>query len=353
MEQYLLSSNFSTAIIDAYTSPDTSQNSFESMLEPLQKLTRLSPPIAASLAVPEIFTRTVQKLGHKDAVARLNLLRILRTICDATDEECGLIKRFGVYNTVCHLAEKDPAILVRQMAEELVSACDNNNNIGRVSSARRTGLSRPPSGGRTPNNGTNGVSNMTPPTPSLMHSASMPPTPSVRDRHVRTQSAVGLEGGLSSLSLLDSATTPAPLTRASTSITARTPSYRPASRDSTSSTSSVLTNNGYNATAGGSSGSSGSSTKSRLPRTKFGRMSLAPGTGASGTSGAASVGTAAGRRDRDRDRAGERERETLAENTTPTQAPGVPGKLTVVRRRRQTSGDEGFGRGAGGGRSLS
>ncbi|KAF2490767.1 hypothetical protein BU16DRAFT_469385 [Lophium mytilinum] len=345
VEAYLLTSTFSTAIIDAYTSPDTSQNSFESMLEPLQKLTRLSPLIAASLAVPEIFTRTVQKLGHKDAVARLNLLRILRTICDATDEACGLIKRFGVYNTVCHLAEKDPAILVRQMAEELVRACDNEN-VGRVSS-RRSGLSRPPSGGRSTNGSTNGVSSMTPPTPSLIHSASMPPTPSTRDRHVRTQSAVGLENGLSSLSLLDTTTTPAPLTRASTSITARTPGYRPASRDSSSSTSSILTANGNNATQGGSGGSSGSSTKSRLPRTKFARMSLAGGA----ASGTTSVGTAGGRRDRDRDRVDERGREGLPENSTPTQ-PSVPSKLTVVRRRRQTSGGEGFGRGAGG-RSLS
>jgi hypothetical protein len=83
VEQYLLSSfaNFTPAIISAYTSAELSQSTFENMLEPLQKLVRLSPPIAASLAAPEIFQRTEQKLGHKDAVTRLNLLRILRTIC--------------------------------------------------------------------------------------------------------------------------------------------------------------------------------------------------------------------------------------------------------------------------------
>jgi hypothetical protein len=69
-------------------------------------------------------------------------------------------------------------------------------------------------------------------------------------------------------------------------------------------------------------------------------------------SGAASVGITGGRRDRDRDRVGERGREMLEENETPTQERAVPGKLTVVRRRRQTSGEEGVGR-RGGGRSLS
>ncbi|OCK83656.1 Pkinase-domain-containing protein [Lepidopterella palustris CBS 459.81] len=322
VEQYLLSSNFSTAIVDAYCSPDTSQNAFESMLEPLQKLMRLSPPIAASLAVPEIFTRTVQKLGHKDAVARLNLLRIIRTICDATEEECALIRRYGVYETVVHLSEKDPAILVRQMAEELIRACDGTS---RTSTSRGSGLRRPASRGRG-TSGANGVgatpsglSAMTPPPANLVHSVSMPPTPSVRDKHLRSQSTAGFfesnHTGTTSLSFFDATTTPAPLTRAATSITARTPGYRPASRDSSSSTSSMPTGlNGASNSNGGSSGGA-SSTKSRLPRTKFNRVSLA---GAGGV--------------------GRRERE---ENLTPTQNPA--GKLTVVRRRRQTSGSEGVG----------
>lgn len=108
VEQHLLHSNFSTAIVASYTSPELSQSTFEQMLEPLQKVVRLSPPIAASLADPEIFTRTVQKLAHKDPVARVNLLRILRTICDAREEDCTLIKRFGVYDTILHLKKPRP-----------------------------------------------------------------------------------------------------------------------------------------------------------------------------------------------------------------------------------------------------
>ena len=112
------------------------------MLEPLQKLVRLSPPIAESLACREIFNRTVQKLGHKDAVTRLNLLRILRTICDATEEGCTLIKTYHVYDTIIHLSNHDSAILVRQMAEELVHACDE---VGKRSTSRAAGFRRPAS----------------------------------------------------------------------------------------------------------------------------------------------------------------------------------------------------------------
>ncbi|KAJ8105620.1 hypothetical protein OPT61_g10065 [Boeremia exigua] len=145
VEQYLLSahSNFTSAIIAAYTSSGPSRSTFENMLEPLQKLVRLSPPIAASLAVPEIFSRTEQKLNHKDAVTRLNLLRILRTICDAKEEGCWLIRAFGCYERITWLMEQDPAVLVRQMAEELVQACDEVevNGISSVNSGKRS-LSR-------------------------------------------------------------------------------------------------------------------------------------------------------------------------------------------------------------------
>ncbi|KAF2002603.1 hypothetical protein P154DRAFT_130498 [Amniculicola lignicola CBS 123094] len=203
VEAYLLSSNFPTAIISSYTSPDLSQSSFENMLEPLQKLVRLSPPIAASLAVPEIFIRTVQKLGHKDAVTRLNLLRILRTICDATDEECTLIKRFGVYDTVANLANHDPAILVRQMAEELVRACDNvdmnKRSISRASSAFRRPQSAA-SGNRAGSGSSSGSvgvgAKMTPPTPTSLGKSfgqqQQTPTQGSRDRLARSQSTAGI-----------------------------------------------------------------------------------------------------------------------------------------------------------------
>ena len=66
-------------------------DAFENLLEPLQKLLRLSPPVAASLASPELFTRLAQKLNSKKAVVKLNLLRIMRSICDSHEEQGALI----------------------------------------------------------------------------------------------------------------------------------------------------------------------------------------------------------------------------------------------------------------------
>lgn len=215
VEQHLLSahSNFTSAIITAYTSSGASRSTFENMLEPLQKLVRLSPPIAASLAVPEIFSRTEQKLNHKDAVTRLNLLRILRTICDAKEEGCWLIRAFGCYERITWLMEQDPAVLVRQMAEELVQACDEVevNGLGAAPSGKRSlsrasnigmNLRRPPSSsGRRDGSGSSSGSTLasaglglTPPTPTSLKSNNflVPPmsTPgSCRDRVTRTQSS--------------------------------------------------------------------------------------------------------------------------------------------------------------------
>ncbi|KAF2742016.1 hypothetical protein M011DRAFT_482072 [Sporormia fimetaria CBS 119925] len=223
VEQYLLHSHFSKAIVSSYTSRDLSQSSFENMLEPLQKIVRLSLPIAASLAVRETFTHTAQKLSSsRDAVTRLNLLRILRTICDATDDECTLIKSFNVYDTILHLSKDDPAILVRQVAEELVRSCDAASASGKRSASRASGFRRPLSNtggvragsGSSAGSGASGhlAAAMTPPTPTtslknafLMPSslALMSPIPSSpnrvssprdtpRERIARSQSSAGI-----------------------------------------------------------------------------------------------------------------------------------------------------------------
>lgn len=296
------------------------------MLEPLQKLVRLSPPIAASLAVPEIFTRTVQKLGHKDAVTRLNLLRILRTICDAREEECTLIKQFGVYDTIFHLSNYDSAILVRQMAEELVHACDE---VGKRSTSRASGFRRPTSSagaraGSGSSSGSTVISGMTPPTPtSLKNKFSLPPLSPIpsgsgresRERITRSQSTVGI------WDLHEEPVKPAPLTRASTTlatmgITAsgltRTPAgSRPPSRDASS-----LARSSTNGELAGSG-------KSRLPKARTGgRLSEVVSRRRERESGVGANGE---------------------ENQTPANPP-LP-RLQIARRRRETSGGElGLGR---------
>ncbi|KAF2127374.1 hypothetical protein P153DRAFT_295725 [Dothidotthia symphoricarpi CBS 119687] len=357
VEQYLLSSqsNFTPAIISVYTSADLSHSTFENMLEPLQKLVRLSPPIAASLAVPEIFARTEQKLGHKDAVTRLNLLRILRTICDAKEEGCWLIRAFGCYGRVTWLMEQDPAVLVRQMAEELVRACDEVevNGVGAGSNGKRSisrasnigmNLRRPTSStGRRDGSGSSSGSTllgMTPPTPtSLKNTFLIPPmsTPthvgSGRDRITRSHSSIGMWDLAEDPAAPPSSgrSKPPALTRSSTSFAAlstptssRTQGSRPASRDAASSLSRLEANANANASA------KSSTDRSRLPKARQdprheprhiqSRLNLHDPTSRRRQSG---VGT--------------------TENDSPVAVVATPPplpRLQIVRRRRETSGGE-------------
>jgi hypothetical protein len=345
VEQYLLSSlaNFTPAIISAYTSTELSQSTFENMLEPLQKLVRLSPPIAASLAVAEIFQRTEQKLGHKDAVTRLNLLRILRTICDAKEEGCWLIRAFGCYERINWLVDHDGAVLVRQMAEELVRACDevDLNTLGTGSNGKRSlsrasgigmNLRRPASSaGRRDGSGSSTGSTLvssamglTPPTPNSLKSSFTIPvmsgTPTLvgsgRDRIARSQSTTMWDLAEDPTAPSSSGRSKPPvLPRASTSFAALGPSgtptssrqsSRPPSRDAASSLARIDASNRSSAVE-----------RSRLPKARPGRIS-----------------EAVLRR---------RQSNVGGENDAPTTAtanpPPLP-RLQIVRRRRETSGGE-------------
>ncbi|MCJ1232217.1 hypothetical protein MMC14_000166 [Varicellaria rhodocarpa] len=159
VEDYLLDRSFTNAIIKCFTT--SKANSFENLLEPLQKLLRLSPPVALSLAHPELFSRVLQKLQSGKAVVRLNLLRIVRSICDASDEQGALINIYGLYDTIQRLAEADTAVLVRNMAGELIRSCDEHDKLGKSGGKRRQG--RRASASITP--------------PSVTSSVSIPQTP--------------------------------------------------------------------------------------------------------------------------------------------------------------------------------
>jgi hypothetical protein len=167
VQDQLLRGNFTQAIMDCFVTAKA--NAFENLLEPLQKLLRLSPPIALSLAQPEFFKRVLQKLNSNKALTRLNLLRIVQSICDASDEQGALINVYGLYDTIQKLAETDSAILVRDMASKLTRSCDEQDVLGRSGgkrrSARRTSTSTTPPG-------------------MASSSQSMPPTPtSTRSSH--------------------------------------------------------------------------------------------------------------------------------------------------------------------------
>jgi hypothetical protein len=113
-------------------------NAFENMLEPLQKLLRLSPPVASTLARADLFTRIRQKLHHNKAAVRLNLLRILSSICDSTEEQSDLLARCGVLDSIREL-ENDPAVLVRDMAGKLLKSSELLDSLA---SAKRRPLLR-------------------------------------------------------------------------------------------------------------------------------------------------------------------------------------------------------------------
>ncbi|KAG9240832.1 cell division control protein-like protein 15 [Calycina marina] len=119
VEKSLLEGNFTEAIIQCFNAPKASAFDYN-LLEPLQKLLRLSSPVAASLARPDLFTGILQKLNHKKAVVRLNLLRIVRSICDPSEDKASNIRDHSLFDAIQRLAESDNAVLVRNMASELV-----------------------------------------------------------------------------------------------------------------------------------------------------------------------------------------------------------------------------------------
>lgn len=225
MEEHLLDGTFTQGIIRCFTT--SKANAFENLLEPLQKLLRLSPPIASSLAHPDLFARISAKLQSSKAVVRLNLLRIIRSICDEGNEPGSLLVRYDLYDTIHRLAETDSAVLVRNMAGELLKSSEASDRLVMSSSKRRPG--RRSSSSNTP--------------PGLMNSRSMPPTPtSARSSH-------------STNYFLDREP------RERSTANGRL-SYRPVSRDGLGPNGTPVIING-----------NGAATKSRLPRTTSGRTS--------------------------------------------------------------------------------
>ncbi|SPN97509.1 related to septation (sepH) gene [Cephalotrichum gorgonifer] len=264
VEGHLLQSDFTKTILSCFST--NKLNSFDSnLLEPLLKLLRLSPSIAASFAVPEMFTGIGLRLGHKKAVVRLNLLRLVRIILDACDPDMmglgngssvlGSREVQSLLDTIRVLAEKDSAVLVRNLASELVKlrverAAFPDLPVTAPGTSRRSG-----SGGRR---------TYTP--PGLHVSMSMPPTPTPGGGP-RYRNAQALSGGGGAY--IEVAASPR-RTTASHPLDRDAIVYRPRSRDGTGiprrvsgDASAGVSPNG---TPGGGSGGGG---RSRLPRTSL------------------------------------------------------------------------------------
>jgi hypothetical protein len=158
VEKCLLDGTFTEAIVKCFTTPKAT--AFDhNLLEPLQKLLRLSPPVAISLARPDMFLAILQKLSNKKAVIRLNLLRIVRSICDPNEDQgTPTIRKYGMFEAIETLSEADPAVLVRNMASELVKLTvereQDGGSGGRRQSIMRNGIYTSPTlmqGNSTPN----------------------------------------------------------------------------------------------------------------------------------------------------------------------------------------------------------
>lgn len=67
-----------------------------------------------------MYSGILQKLNHKKAVIRLNMLRIVRSICEPNEDGGQDIKAHPIFEAIDGLAENDGAVLVRNMASELV-----------------------------------------------------------------------------------------------------------------------------------------------------------------------------------------------------------------------------------------
>ncbi len=106
-------------------------NSFENVLDPFLKMIRLSTPITLAISKSSaFFSRIVDRLqvgqgGKTKAVVRLNLLRILRAVCDVHPNKAVLVEKYGLLGVVERLSRdggEGGAVLVRELARELVPA---------------------------------------------------------------------------------------------------------------------------------------------------------------------------------------------------------------------------------------
>jgi hypothetical protein len=198
-----------------------------------------------------MFSGIAQKLGHKKAVVRLNLLRLVRNILDAREADYFNSPRDkqlrSLLEAIQTLADKDAAVLVRNLASELVRSHingDPDNIIPTLSTMSVTSVStvrssRSRSGPRriyTP--------------PSLHSAASMPMTP--------TQAHRPSQGAYIEVAASPKRRSAVPLTHDLDSTV-----YRPRSRDGSSIPVSTLPRRVSGDPMGGSISAA---SKSRLPR---------------------------------------------------------------------------------------
>ncbi|KAF9265314.1 hypothetical protein L218DRAFT_957501 [Marasmius fiardii PR-910] len=99
-------------------------NSFENLLDLFLKITRISTPITIGLTKSSaFFKRIIDRISHNTkAVVRLNLLKVLKTVCEVHPNRQMLVDKYGLLGVVEGLSRGggDGAVLVRELAREIV-----------------------------------------------------------------------------------------------------------------------------------------------------------------------------------------------------------------------------------------
>ncbi|KDN49612.1 hypothetical protein K437DRAFT_255295 [Tilletiaria anomala UBC 951] len=96
--------------------------SFENLLEPFVKICRISSGIAVALArFASFFQRIADRLHHKKAIVRLNLLRITKILCDVHPDRSAVLSNGGLSDIIKSLSKEDSAVLVRELARDIVT----------------------------------------------------------------------------------------------------------------------------------------------------------------------------------------------------------------------------------------
>ena len=76
--------------------------------------------MTSSISTTPFFRRLSESLDRQaKAVAKLNLLRLTRVVCDNHPDRATLVSRFDLERIVDRLAKQDDAVLVRELAKEI------------------------------------------------------------------------------------------------------------------------------------------------------------------------------------------------------------------------------------------
>eukprot|EP01027_Heterolobosea_sp_BB2_P026345 GEZU01040564.1.p1 GENE.GEZU01040564.1~~GEZU01040564.1.p1 ORF type:complete len:126 (+),score=52.41 GEZU01040564.1:91-468(+) len=105
-----------------------SYNTFVSMLPSIEKILKSSKEVNAALGASDFVAILVNHLkkNYPDALVRLNLLKILRLIYEFHPNPKLLITQHDLMGLVRNVVNNDKAVLVNEMASNLLNAFDAN-----------------------------------------------------------------------------------------------------------------------------------------------------------------------------------------------------------------------------------